>query len=168
MYRPSDRDKVVDEFRSLHEQQPHDATRSYLYGLTLVGRRSGEAITLFDAALADSPAFAWPHLELSRIHATPVFENQKARVSHLSAFFAACPNLPGPYGDLISLNDKAFVATHAAKLRTLVEGIGAGAVGAYVKLPDTFEETFKECFEKEVGEKYTNPLTSAVSAFTSL
>ena len=69
----SDKDKVIAEYKARYERNPDNPQLAYLYGLTLVGRQSPEAIKLFSAALKENPKFpvaasgACDHLQLTGI-----------------------------------------------------------------------------------------------------
>jgi predicted Zn-dependent protease len=50
MSEPSDRDRVIEEYKTRYEHAPGSPQLSYLYGLALFGRRTPDAIKLFDGA----------------------------------------------------------------------------------------------------------------------
>ena len=69
----SDQDKVIAEYKARYERNPDNPQMAYLYGLTLVGRKSPEAIKLFSGALRgpEVPLAAPPacdHLQLSGVY----------------------------------------------------------------------------------------------------
>jgi hypothetical protein len=128
----SEMEKVIAEYKSRHERNSTSAQLTYLYGLTLVGRQSPEAIKLFNAALEQDRAFALPHLELVTIYRSQVFANKPQSVQHLQAYLDACPASFEGYGALTGVADKEFLRPYAVKLRALVENRSdADAVGAY-------------------------------------
>jgi hypothetical protein len=120
MYSASDKDKAIAEFKARHERNPDSPQLAYLYGLTLVGRQSPEAIKLFSAALEKDPKFALAHLQLVSIYSSPVFLNKEQRVAHLKAFLEACPASLEGYEPLTRIDDKDLQRTYAPKLRTLL------------------------------------------------
>jgi hypothetical protein len=135
MGRRSDRDKVIAEYKSRHERNPDDPRLAYLYGMTLVGRQSPEAIKLFSAALKEDPKFPWPHLQLVTIYNSSVFLNKEQSVAHLRAFLDACPASLDGYEPLTRMDDKDLLRPYAAKLRTLLATrTDPAAVGAYQTL----------------------------------
>ena len=135
MYGRSDKEKVIVEYKARHEQNPDDAQLAYLYGLTLVGRQSAEAIKLFTGTLQKDPNFLTPHLQLVSIYSSPVFMDKEQRVAHLKAFLEACPTSLEGYDPLTRIDDKDLQGTYAAKLRTLiVSRTDPDAVGAYTTL----------------------------------
>jgi hypothetical protein len=131
----SDKEKVIAEYKARHEQNPDDAQWAYLYGLTLVGRQSAEAIKLFNDALQKDPNFTPPHLQLVSIYSSPVFMDKEQRLAHLKAFLQACPASLEGYESLTRVDDKDLQGTYAAKLRTLIANRSdPEAVGAYTTL----------------------------------
>ncbi len=75
------KNKVKTEYKSRHEQNPSSAELDYLYGLTLVGHQTSDAIKLFDTALEKDSSFALPHYELATIYASPAFLDGERRAS---------------------------------------------------------------------------------------
>ena len=135
MHGRSDKDKVIAEYKARHEQNPDNAQLAYLYGMTLVGRQSSEAIKLLSSALKADPKFPWPHLQLVTIYSSPVFLDKEQRVAHLKAFLEACPASLEGYEPLPRIDDKDLQRIYAAKLRTLLASRSdPDAVGAYTTL----------------------------------
>ena len=128
----SDKDKVIAEYKARYERNPDNVQLAYLYGMTLLGRQSPEALKLFSAALKADPKFPWPHLELVTIYNSPVFLNKEQSVAHLQAFLDACPASLEGYEPLTRMDDKDLPRPYAAKLRALIEKRSdPDAVGAY-------------------------------------
>ena len=121
MYRRTDKDQVIGEYKARHEQSPDDPKLAYLYGMALVGRRSAEAIKLYNAALSKSPGFPWPHLGLAGIYGSPVFQNNDEKLSHVKEFLMACPEALDGYEQLPSVDDKSMLTAYAPKLRVLLQ-----------------------------------------------
>jgi hypothetical protein len=131
----SDKEKVIAEFKTRHEQYPDDAKVDYLYALALVGRQSPEAIKLLNDALKKDPSFAPPHLQLVSIYSSPVFMDKEQRLAHLKAYLEVCPSSFEGYESLTRLDDKDLQRAYAAKLRSLiVNRTDPDAVGAYTTL----------------------------------
>jgi thiol-disulfide isomerase/thioredoxin len=125
--------KVNAEFKALHEQEPDNAQTDYLYGLTLMGRQTPEAIKMFDAALAKDPNFPLPHASLMQVYSSEVFQDKEKSVAHMKAFVDACPATIESYQSLSwMVSDKDLLKKYAAQLRTLLQNrTDAEAVGAY-------------------------------------
>jgi hypothetical protein len=120
MYGRADKAKVIADYKARHEQNPDNAQLAYLYGRTLLGRQSAEAIKLFSGALQKDPNFPWPHLQLVSIYSSPVFMDKEQRVAHLKAFLDACPASLDGYESLTGIDDKDLQRTYAAKLRSML------------------------------------------------
>jgi hypothetical protein len=130
-----ERTKLIEQYKALHEQSPDSAPLAYLYGLTLVERRTPEAIKLFDASLEEAPQFPWPHLALANIYTSPVFSQKEKAVSHMKAFLGLCPSTLEGYDVLTRVDDKELARQGAAKLRELLQTRSdAEALGAYPTL----------------------------------
>ena len=128
----ADRDKVIADYKARHERQPDNPQLAYLYGLTLIGRQSPEAIKLFSAALKENPKFAWPQLQLVTIYNSSPFLNKEQSAAHLKAFLDACPASLDGYEVLTRMDDKDLLRPYAAPLRTLLASRSdPEAVGAY-------------------------------------
>jgi len=127
-----DRDKVIAEYKARYERNPDNPQLAYLYGLTLVGRQSPEAVKLFSAALKGDPKFLPPHLVLVTIYSSPVFLNKEQTAAHLRAFLDACPASLEGYQPLTRMDDKDLLRPYATQLRTLLANRSdPDAVGAY-------------------------------------
>jgi hypothetical protein len=128
----AERDKVIAEYKARHEQNPGNAQLAYLYGLTLVGRQSSEAIKLLNDALEKDPQFAWAHLELVTIYRSHAFMDKAQSTLQLKAFLEACPASLEGYEALVRVEDRDLLRPYADRLRALVESRSdADAVGAY-------------------------------------
>jgi hypothetical protein len=132
MYSRSDKDKVIAEYKARYERNPDNPQLAYLYGLTLMGRQSPEAIKLFSSALKQDPKFLLPHLPLVTIYSSSVFLNKEQSAAHLRAFLDACPASLEGYEALTRMDDKDLLRPYAAPLRTLLASRSdPEAVGAY-------------------------------------
>jgi len=133
--RQFDWDKLSREYKALHEQKPDDPRIAFLYGLLLEGRRSAEAIQVLEGALAKRPDYPWPHRPLARIYRARNFLKKDLADAHDRAFLEACPAELGSYGPLLSMDDKALLASAATRLRAVIEKrTDAAAIGAYQAL----------------------------------
>jgi AhpC/TSA family len=134
-YPESEHNKVIAEYKSLHEQKPDDAEISYLYGMTLVDRDTPQSIKLFTSALEKAPDLPWPHLQFVAIYSSPNFLDKTQAVSHESSFLAACPASLEGYSALRDLNDADLIRQHAPQLRQILQArTDPEALGAYSTL----------------------------------
>jgi thiol-disulfide isomerase/thioredoxin len=129
------RAKIDAQYKALHEQQPDNAQVDFLYGVTLMGRDTPQAIKLFEAALSKDPGFGLPHLYLRRIYNSEVFLDKQKSLDHLKAFLDGCPATFEGYASLSWSGDKDLQANYAGKLRTILEKrTDPDAVGGYQTL----------------------------------
>lgn len=122
-------------YKARYERNPHDARAAYLYGLTLAGHHTPQALKLFDAALKRDPHFELPHLELAQIYSAPNFRDKQQAAANLEAFIQACPESLSGYERLSGIGDKDLALKYAGKFRALLaHRTGAQALGAYRSL----------------------------------
>jgi len=135
---PSDQEKVIAEYKALHDQRPDDAYISYLYGITVQGRNTSQAIKLFTAALEKAPNLPWPHLELVYAYSAPNFLDKPKALAHVNAFLSACPSTLEGYSLLsspIRPDDNDLIRQAASRLRQiLLPRTDPDALGAYSTL----------------------------------
>ena len=132
---PSDQLKVIAEYQALHNQRPDDGYISYLYGTTLLGRDTPQAIQLFTAALGKAPNFPWPHLQFVSIYSAPNFLDKAKAISHASAFLSACPSALEGYSAIGGLGDNDLIRQAASQLRQIIQPrTDPDALGAYSTL----------------------------------
>jgi hypothetical protein len=131
----SDDLKIIAEYKALHDQRPDDGYIAYLYGTTLLGRDTPQAIKLFTAALEKAPNFPWPHLQFVSIYSTPNFLDKAKAISHVKAFLSACPSAFEGYSSLSGLGDNDLIRQAASQLRQIIQPrTDADALGAYSTL----------------------------------
>ena len=134
-YPDEDHDKVMAQYKALHEQHPNDSEVDYLFALTLVGRDSPQAIKLFSSALEKTPNFPWPHLQLVTIYSSPVFLDKEKAAANEKAFLDACPAALEGYDPVARMDDKELLAQAAARLREILQPrTDPEALGAYSTL----------------------------------
>jgi hypothetical protein len=134
-YTYSGRVQVIGQYKALHEQRPEGPYVSYLYGMTLMGRDTPQALKLFNSTLEKVPNFFPPHLELVDIYSSPNFLDKAQALSHAKAFVSACPASLDGYSWLRGLDDKDFVRQSATQLRQiLLPRTDREALGAYSTL----------------------------------
>ncbi len=127
-------DQLIAEYKSLEEKNGSSPEYLYLYGLTLMGRRTTEEIWLLDQALEKAPNFAWPHLALSSIYAAANLRDPQKQVTHVKAFLTMCPSSLMGYRQLSRqpVDDPQLTRESAKRLRALLASRSdAEAVNAY-------------------------------------
>jgi thiol-disulfide isomerase/thioredoxin len=130
-----EQNKAEVDFKARHEHTPDNSQAEYLYGLTLVGRDTPQAIKLFKNALQNDADFMLPHLLLVGIYISPAFLDKKEALSHAEAFLDACPaNFEG-YGSLSWMGDKVVLTKYAVQLRGVLQNrTDDSAIAAYQML----------------------------------
>ncbi len=132
---PSDRLKVIAEHKALHDQRPDDGYIAYLYGTTLLGRDTPQAIRLFTAALEKAPNFPWPHLQFVNIYSAPNFLDKAKAIADAKAFLSACPAALEGYSSVGALGDNDLTRQAASELRRIIQPrTDPDALGAYSTL----------------------------------
>lgn len=135
---PTERQKIIEEYKRKLAESGGSARMGYLYGLTLIGRQSAESIELLESALQKDPKFPWPHLGLVELYATPAFQDRVKADTHIKAFLDACPASFDGYQSLARFSDnKDIIRDGMANLRRVVEKRDdIHAVAAYQTLWD--------------------------------
>jgi len=116
-YEPS----IIEEYRKLPEDHPHDPLYIYLYSRVLEGTKTPEAISGFEKTLQLSPGFAWANLGLVDIYSQKGFLDIEKMTSNLKAFMRVCPRSFEAYRYLRNVKDTDFLKQVALQLRTQLQ-----------------------------------------------
>jgi hypothetical protein len=92
----------------------------YLYGRSLVGFETKQALRVYSEILAQEPDNPWVHNSQIEIYRTPSFRDRSKLRSSFEAVTQTCPSWIEPYRYLTDLDDDSL-PSHAAKLRTMLE-----------------------------------------------
>lgn len=117
----NEREKVLAEYKARYEQNPASAPLAYLYGMTLLGWQTSEAVKQFNKALREDPRLVRANEQLAIIYSFPAFANKEQMVTHLKAFLDACPASYDGYAVLSIIGDQDMLRPYAAKLRAQIE-----------------------------------------------
>ncbi|MGI8742724.1 MAG: redoxin domain-containing protein [Bryobacteraceae bacterium] len=132
---PVYRQPVIDEYKALLSKHAGDPEYLYLYGRTLVGTRTPEAISTFDQALAKDPKYAPAHLSLVEIYRAPNFKDPDKALTNLETWMDACPTQFEGFHYLERMDNSRFTRRSVARMRTLIESrTDATALGYYRNL----------------------------------
>jgi hypothetical protein len=136
MLEKRERGKIIEESEAKFTANRDSPLLAYLYGFSLLGRRSSESERLFEDALQKDPKFPWPHLQLEWIYSSPVFRDKRKSDSHLRAFLNECPEAFEGYEQLSrTAIDKELIQESAARLRSVLgRRTDADAIAAYQTL----------------------------------
>jgi len=92
----------------------------YLYGRSLVGFDTKQALRIYTDILEKDPENPWVHNSQLEIYQSSAFRDRSKLRTSFDAVTRVCPSWITPYRYLTHLDDDAM-APHAAKLRTLLE-----------------------------------------------
>lgn len=124
--------KADAEFKARYERNPEDPHAEFLYGFTLVGGDTPQAIKLFERALQKDPKFLLPHLDLVGVYSMEAFRDKEKALSHAEAFLDACPASFEGYAPLSWIAGNDVLTKHATQLRGILQSrTDDDAIGAY-------------------------------------
>lgn len=112
---------AIDQYKDLLAKNPDDAEFLYLYGRTLVGTKTPEAITLFERALAKDAKYAPARLSLVEIYRAPNFKDPQKATENLKAWMEACPAQLDGFRFLERMEPSEFVRNSVMRMRSLLE-----------------------------------------------
>jgi hypothetical protein len=112
---------LASEFQQTLQQHPDDATFLYLYGRSLIGKDTAQAIIYLNRAAQAAPKLPWTHLALAEIYASRNFKDEDKVISNIGEYRKLCPGNLDAFRYLEKIKDKAATAEAARQLRTLLE-----------------------------------------------
>jgi thiol-disulfide isomerase/thioredoxin len=83
--------ELIARYKKRSDAKPDEALSLYLYGLSLNGRDTPEAMRLFAAALAKDRDLAWAHMALAYNYNYGRLADKAKTTEHVDAFFELCP-----------------------------------------------------------------------------
>jgi thiol-disulfide isomerase/thioredoxin len=108
-------------FEQKLKDHPDDPRYLYLYGRSLTGKHTPEAIRHLNRAAEVTPDFPWTYTALATIYSSPNFADGPKRLANIRLYRKLCPaNLDG-FTYLDSISDPTESAQWAKELRTLLE-----------------------------------------------
>jgi thiol-disulfide isomerase/thioredoxin len=119
-------DGSVYERRPIREKyeprfQEHPGLDSqYLYGRSLVGFNTKEALRVYSAILEKDPEYPWVHYSQLEIYRAEAFRDRAKLRASFDALTRVCPAWIEPYRYLTAMEDDA-IAERAERLRALLE-----------------------------------------------
>ena len=114
-----ERAAIRDKYQARFEADGSIANQ-YLYGRSLVGFDTKQALGIYEAILQRDPENPWVHYSQLEIYRSEVFRDRAKLLASFDAVARACPAWIEPYSYLSWLNDDAQ-PPRAARLRTLLE-----------------------------------------------
>lgn len=130
--RPGD---LAAEYQEKLVAHPGEPLFLYLYGESLAGKDTTQAIRLVLEALAKDPEIAAAYGTLTEIYASPTFLDRSKLLENLQAYTARCPEDETGFRNLSNLEDDAALKEMTAKYRAAVEAHNEiGSVAQYPRL----------------------------------
>jgi thiol-disulfide isomerase/thioredoxin len=147
---------ATEKYRKLVDEHPNDSLYLYLYGLMLEGRKTDDAVKLFNRSLATDPANPWPHLELSDIYQYGRLVDKQKSAEQVTRFFEICPG---------SLDSGALNAAIGRTSPETAGKIAAGVRARLAKVDDTrLLERYSELWDLELKATPPSRLKDARAA----
>src|ERR1022692_3138785 len=112
---------LAPDFQEKLQKHSDDARFLYLYGRSLIGKNTPDAIELLNRAIEAAPKLPWTYTALAEIHASRNFLDNAKLLADMRAYRAVCPANPDGFKYLNKVNDPAETAQLAGQLRPLLE-----------------------------------------------
>lgn len=109
------------EFQKKLEQHPDDARFLYLYGSSLIGKDTPQAIVYLNRAAAAAPKLPWTYTALESIYSSGNFADNSKLLANLHAFRGLCPAALDGFRYLNKARDSGNDQELARDLRQLLE-----------------------------------------------
>ena len=114
-------DSVIAEYKALLALHPNDPKYLYLYGRTLIGTRTPDAIAAMNQALDHKPGFPPADLSLVEIYRYPNFKDAVKARSHIETWMSACPDSLHGYALLEKMETDDFIRKSVQQMRKILE-----------------------------------------------
>jgi len=112
---------LASEFQQTLQQHPDDAGFLYLYGRSLIGKDTPQAIVYLNRATEAAPKLPWTYLALAEIYTSRNFKDEAKAIANIGEYRKLCPgNLEG-FRYLEKVKDAAETAEAARQLRAVLE-----------------------------------------------
>jgi thiol-disulfide isomerase/thioredoxin len=115
-----ERRTVRERYQHEFEMHPDSLDSAYLYGRSLVGSNTREALKIYAQILAKDPDYPWVHLSQLEIYRAEAFRDRRKLAASYMIVRQVCPTEWKPFEYLSEIEDTDFVAREAAQLRRLL------------------------------------------------
>ncbi len=112
---------LATEFRQKLAAHPDDPAALYLYGRSLMGKDTRQAIAVLNRAAESAPGLPWTYEALAEIYTSRVFHDEARSLDAMRTFRRLCPGELRAYQFIDKIQDPAEAADWAAALRTLLK-----------------------------------------------
>lgn len=114
------RSAIRDRYRQRAEAHPGNVEDEYLYGRSLVGSNTAQALRIYADILGKDPDYPWVHYSQLEIFRAEAFRDRTKLHLSFDTLTRVCPAWIEPYRYLNSM-DGETAAIHAPRLRALLE-----------------------------------------------
>ena len=115
-----DTDMVAASKSQMHTH-PRDVVYEYLYGRALVGKKTPEALEVFDKVTSRAPDFPWTYLSLMEIYSSPNFRDVPKLTESFQVFERLCPDDLNPFKYLRPVSEPDILKEASTRLRSLLD-----------------------------------------------
>lgn len=112
---------LVSYFEQRFQQHPDDPRFLYLYGRSLIGKDTPQAIVYLNRAAAAAPKLPWSYPALALIYASRNFRNETKVIANMREYRGLCPGNLDAFRYLEKVKDPAETSAAAAQLRAALE-----------------------------------------------
>jgi thiol-disulfide isomerase/thioredoxin len=112
---------LASEFQQILQHHPDDARFLYLYGQSLIGKDTPQAIVYLNRAAEAAPKLPWTHPALAQIYTSRNFRDETKAIANMREYRKLCPDNPDAYRYLEKVRDAAETAQAARQLRAVLE-----------------------------------------------
>lgn len=158
---------LADEYRKKLDAHPGSALYLYLYGRSLLGANTPEAVQQLNLAVAADPKLPWSYYALADVYSSANFKDSNKLTDNVLAFTRLCPDVLSGYKFLRFVEDREKLRALAAQFRRAIEDQNTkGVVGNYPGLwaaefraadPSAFDELRKRVAKDIERMKQLNP-----------
>jgi hypothetical protein len=112
-----ERRAVRERYQREFEAHPDSVDSAYLYARSLVGSHTPDALKIYAQILAKDPEYPWVHLSQLEIYRAEAFRDRQKLAASYETLRRVCPSEWKAFEYLGEIEDTAFVAREAARLR---------------------------------------------------
>jgi len=111
---------VRERYQHEFEARPDSLDAAYLYGRSLVGSHTPEALKIYAQIFAKDPDYPWVHLSQLEIYRAEAFRDRRKLAASFATIRRVCPSELKPFEYLSEVEDAGVVAREAVQLRELL------------------------------------------------
>jgi peroxiredoxin len=128
--RQTEKGSLAGEYRKKLDQHPASVLYQYLYGQSLLGADTPQAIHQLNLAIAADPKMPWPYHALLQVYASPNFKDTAKLTDNLLTFNHLCPDVLSAYNFLRHVEEREKLRELTVRFRRSVESQNTKAAAA--------------------------------------